>query len=323
MFSVSNSAVVTIDCHYVHTERAAAFLIASQGDAAFIDNNTMFAVPHLMRALDEHALRPEQVRYLIITHVHLDHCGGTAELLRRCPNATVLAHPRAVRHLVEPSRLVAGTIAVYGEEVFKKLYGAVEPVPADRVRAMADGERLDLGARALSFFHTRGHANHHFCIHDSGSGSVFTGDSFGIAYPCLQYGSSPMIVCSSTPTEFDSNEAMISVDKILATAPERVYLSHYGVFDNPHECARPLRESIASLENILRDAVETGLEADALQSWCEERVRAVVRKAGEYCGLRLTPDEIHIIDFDSVMNARGLAYAAMRRRRGAAVRAAQ
>ncbi|MBI5092159.1 MAG: MBL fold metallo-hydrolase [Candidatus Hydrogenedentes bacterium] len=310
-----SGAVVQIDCHYVHPERAAAYLLASGGAAAFIDNNTEFAVPRLLQALEQQGLRPEQVAYLIITHVHLDHCGGTTELLQHCPNATVLAHPSAVRHLYDPARLVAGTIAVYGEHAFTALYRAVKPVPAGKVRAIADGERIDLGGRTLTFVHTRGHANHHMVIHDSETNGVFTGDTFGIAYPCLQYGSSPMLVSSSTPTEFDAKEAFISAGKIMAMAPERIYLSHYGIFTDPAKCAALLRESIAALESILEDGASGGMDGDALQTWCEDRVRADVFDTARRCGLRMTPDEVTLLNYDVVMNARGLAYAANRRRR--------
>ena len=177
-------SITTIDCHYLdRPEFAAAYLVADGDEAAFIDNNTNHALPRLLAALADTGLAPEQVRYLIITHVHLDHAGGTSALAGACPNATVLAHPRAFRHVTEPKKLVDSAKSVYGDDEFRRLYGEIQALPAERVRVMEDGERVSLGQRKLEFLHTRGHANHHFCIADSGSGSVFTGDAFGLIYP--------------------------------------------------------------------------------------------------------------------------------------------
>ena len=180
-------SIVTIDTHYLgRSEFAAAYLIVDGDRAAFIDNNTNAAVPRLLAALDDHGLTPAQVAYIIITHVHLDHAGGTSALAAACPDATVIAHPRAAPHVIAPERLVESASAVYGATEFKRLYGTIEPVPADRVRSMEDEEVLAFGARELTFLHTRGHANHHFCVADSATGVIFTGDAFGLAYPALQ-----------------------------------------------------------------------------------------------------------------------------------------
>src|SRR5262249_54286000 len=148
-------------------------------------------------------LGPEAVDYLIVTHVHLDHAGGSSLLMRECPNARLLAHPRAIPHLVDPSKLVASARQGYGDAEFEKLYGRIDPIEAGRVRAMDDGSRLGWAGAELEFLHTRGHANHHFCILLSESGkprSIFTGDSFGLAYPELQQ-SGLFIFPSTSPTD--------------------------------------------------------------------------------------------------------------------------
>ena len=116
---------MTIDCDYVLPQVACAYLRIQGDEAAFIETNTTHAVPKLLSTLAAEGMKPEQVRYVIITHVHLDHAGGTSALLAACPNATVLAHPRAARHLVDPEKLVASARAVYGEAKFDALYGKI------------------------------------------------------------------------------------------------------------------------------------------------------------------------------------------------------
>ena len=125
-----DDGVTMIDCHYQAPQHAAVYLLQQDDEVTFIDTNTVFAVPRFLKTLEVKGLSPAQVKYIIVTHVHLDHSGGTAELLRHCPNATVLVHERAKRHLVDPRHLVAGATGIYGEALFKELYGEVEEMEA-------------------------------------------------------------------------------------------------------------------------------------------------------------------------------------------------
>ena len=113
--------VHTIDCEYVKPQLAAAYLITHNGEAAFVETNTTHAVPHLLRTLDETGTERSAVKYIIVTHVHLDHAGGASALMKELPEATLVAHPRAARHLIDPTKLVGAATHVYGKEVFAKL----------------------------------------------------------------------------------------------------------------------------------------------------------------------------------------------------------
>src|SRR5690242_7173105 len=121
-------SIDTIDCHYVMPNFAAAYLLADQGKAAFVDNNTTHSVPTLMNALKQRGLEPKDVQFIMVTHVHLDHAGGTSALATLCPNAVVLAHPRAAPHLIDPRKLVSSARAVYGDAIFDQLYGKIDPI---------------------------------------------------------------------------------------------------------------------------------------------------------------------------------------------------
>lgn len=303
---------ITIDCHYIHPLTAAAYLIIEGDRALFVENNTSHAVPHLLRALEQAGLRPEQVQYAVITHVHLDHAGGSSALLEACPNATLLSHPRAARHVIDPSRLVASSIQVYGEENFRRLYGEIKPIDEARVRTMNDGEKIDFGSRTLEFLHTRGHANHHFCIYDSGSNGVFTGDSFGIAYPALQE-NGPFVFASTTPTDFDPVEARASVDRILATGADRAYPTHFDVFTELEAGARQLKQDLDFTET-LRDRLMDDLRAGGDDARTDARARA---ELSAYYGERLAAaglaaDKIEQLRMDIEINAQGIVFAARR-----------
>lgn len=305
--------VQTVDCHYGAPGKAAAFLVVEQGHAAFVDNNTVHAVPRLLGALAERRLSPAQVDYLIITHVHLDHAGGTAAMLKRCPNAMVLAHPKAARHLIEPERLIAGAMAVYGEEAFKRLYGVIEPVPADRIRVMGDGEELAWGGRTLRFFYTLGHASHHFCIYDNVTRGVFTGDSFGLGPVDESTGESAFLMCTSAPPDFDVAEARLTVQRILDTGAERLYLPHFGIHRNPARSARMLLGALDRLAAI--QSAASDVPTAELASFCALRVMAATEEHLRWCGLQDLSAAMEWLGDDPRINAMGLAYAIQQQRR--------
>lgn len=310
------SSVITVDSLYDRPERAAVFLIVEGERAAFVDNNTTLAVPHLLAALAERGMTPAQVDYAIVTHVHLDHAGGTAALVKHCPNATVLAHPKAARHLIDPSRIVAGATAVYGAEIFAKRYGVIDPVPEARVRSMEDGETLAWGNRTLTFLHTKGHASHHFCIHDSGDNVLFAGDAFGLSRMSSMRPGPAFTVCTSSPPEFDPVEARISVQRILDSGADWVFLTHYGYFDDLEARAAELMRSIDDLERIGREAATTTLSGEALQAYCLPRVVAAFEAHLRGIGVLDVAADMAWLEEDIRLNAMGLGFYAERLRRG-------
>ncbi|TGK44667.1 MBL fold metallo-hydrolase [Leptospira andrefontaineae] len=305
----------TIDCGYVEAGLACAYLIVDGNRATFVENNTNNAVPLLLEALKEEGLGPESVDYIIITHVHLDHAGGTGKLVSLCPNATVLAHPKAVPHVIDPTRLIKSSIQVYGEENYFKLYGEILPVPSDRVRTMSEGEELIWQKRIFKFLHTRGHANHHFCIYDSLTNGIFTGDTFGIGYTLFRKGKDSLLFPSTTPTDFDPEEAILSVDKILATGADKAYLTHFGVWEDIRSGASQMKEGLNVMKNVLISAEKTGLEGEALVSFCEGRVRSYLEDQIRIRDLPFGEKEERFIGFDSQINAQGIAFKIERSRK--------
>lgn len=302
--------VITIDCHYIEPEHAAAYLLIENGRAAFIDNNTVHAVPLLLQALEAHGLSAGDVAWIIPTHLHLDHGGGTSALVNACPNATVLAHPRAVRHFVDPSRLIEGVKAVYGEAEYNRLYAPILPIDAARIRGVEDNETLAFGGRTLAFLHTRGHANHHICIHDTKSNGVFTGDSFGVEYKARRIQKRPFLMCSSAPTDFDPEAARQSIQRILDTGAERAFVAHYGEVAAIREGAEVMFESIDRLESVLDAAIKSGLAGEPLQAFCEERVCAAFEAQIAACGVVLEEAAWSTINTGIRIDAQGIAYAA-------------
>lgn len=308
-------SIMTIDAHYLHPERAAIYLLTEGAEAAFIDNGTRFSVPHLLEALTQQGLTPEHVRYIIVTHVHLDHSGGTTELLKHCANATVIAHPRAGRHIVDPTKLVAGARALYGGDFFDRVYGEIEPVEASRVQIVEDGDTLALGNRTLSILDSPGHAPHHLSVIDSATNSIFTGDAFGLHYRQLQHGAHPFFTYVCAPPRFDPPTAKETVRRIANSGVDRVYLTHYGMTEAIEQGAENLILSLDAYDDAVNQAAATDLENEDLVRYCAERTEEITKNDLKRAGL--DPNDAEVIQWslsESATTSHGLAALAQRRR---------
>ena len=303
------SRLVTIDCEYVMPQLAAAYLREEQGEVAFIEANTTLTVPKLLAALDREGLAREAVKYVIVTHVHLDHAGGASALMAACPNATLLAHPRAARHLIDPTKLVASAKQVYGDELFEKLYGVISPIDAARVRSMEDGTQVTLGGAPLHFLHTRGHANHHFVVHDPQQDVVFTGDTFGLVYPALQRGAR-FAYPSTSPTDFDGEAAIASVHKVMSLAPRAVGLTHFGLFEDVATIGEQLIRWLEFSSGLVAEGKKSGDELGTLEQRYKWQLEQELELAASRAHLSLSAADRHLIRFDLELNAQGLAIAA-------------
>ena len=217
-----------IDTGFHRDHFDAAYLIVERGRAAFIDTGTNFGVPRLLQALEALGLPRSAVDWVIPTHVHLDHAGGVGLLMQALPDAKLLVHPRGARHMIDPSALYQGALAVYGQAEMDRAYGQLTGVPAERVVASADEMTVELAGRPLTLIDTPGHARHHHCIWDEATRGWFTGDTFGLSYREFDTTQGAWIMPTSTPVQFEPEALANSVHRLVARAPQAMYLTHYG-----------------------------------------------------------------------------------------------
>ena len=308
--------IVTVDCQYQFPNYAASYLVTHDQRAVVIDNGTAYSVPLILKALAAEGIPPENVDYVIITHVHLDHAGGSSALMKLCPNARLLAHPRAVPHVVDPTKLTASARKVYGDEQFEKLYGQIEAIPAERVNSMEDGDELQWLDLTLRFIHTRGHANHHFCILvlDRGApAAIFTGDAFGLAYPALRE-NGIFIFPSTSPTDFDPEQAILSVEKIRDSGAPVAYPTHFGPVREIAEASRQMIEELQFSGTLLNQAVQAQELDSGLDSFCEMRIRKHMSEAFARRGMSWNEPARELLEMDLKLNAAGIAHVARKRR---------
>ena len=193
------NGIFAIDAQYERPLRSAIHFVVDNGHAAIIDTAHNASVERTVQAAAQLGLKREDVDYICLTHIHLDHAGGAGALMRKFGNARLVVHPRGARHMVNPTQLMAGVKAVYGEAAAERLYGELVPVPEERIIAATDEMPLKLGNRELCCLDTPGHARHHLSFYDTAVNTVFTGDAFGVSCPELDVNGRQSVVVSSSP----------------------------------------------------------------------------------------------------------------------------
>ncbi len=240
---------------------------------------------------------------MFLTHVHLDHAGGAGELMQRLPNAICVVHRYGAPHMIDPSRLVAGTEFVYGKEQTAATYGTIVPIDEKRILIPEDEQWLELNGRPLQTINTEGHARHHHVLNDPKSKGVFTGDSFGVSYRELDSASGEIVFPTSTPVQFDPIEAHKSVDRIMACDPQQLFLTHYSRVGDPERLAKEMHDGIDAYVAIARQ-----------HEHADDRPAALRESLFEYYVERLEGHGYSgdcemiqsIMDIDVELNAQGL-----------------
>lgn len=308
---VQQSDVFTVDANYVREQLAAIHLVRSNGRVAIIDTGTQYSIPLVESALHNLGMTFDHVDYILLTHIHLDHAGGAGVLMQQCENAKLVVHERGARHIADPSKLIAGTVAVYGQDAFDKMYGTIEPVDAERIVIPEDGEVVEFQHRSLTFLDSPGHAKHHHCIVDSQTGSIFTGDTLGISYPGLRDGELFFLMPTTTPVQFEPDALHASIDKIMSWQPEYLYLTHYSAVRPTARHIEDLHAHIDEFVRLTKHCAEQyaddseSLFADNLAAALTDYMVTICRKEMPRIS---TETAQQLVQLDSRLSAQGLVF---------------
>ncbi len=298
--------ITCIDTGYGRPMLAACYMLEANDELAFIDCGTSYTVERALKVLKDKGYTAEQVSYVIPTHVHLDHAGGAGAMIEAFPNARLVIHPRGARHMIDPTKLIAGVKAVYGEEGYKKHFDVLVPVPEDRVIEADDGYTLEMNGRKLSFIDTPGHARHHFCVHDSLSAGIFTGDTFGLSYREFDTENGPFIFATTTPVQFDPQAWYQTLDRLMALNPENFYLTHFSAIPATAELEQKLRDSIKAFVDIAQSAAaNSDHPREEILQQMEKNLVAGLRAHG--CQLSDTQCR-ELLEGDIDLNTQGLEF---------------
>lgn len=259
------------------SDRTGTYVITEE-ELTLVDTGPSPSVKHIKTGLNELGFSLDQVKYIIVTHIHLDHAGGAGLLLQECPNAKVVVHPKGARHLAAPERLVAGAKAVYGDQ-FTELFEPIIPIPEERLLIKGEGDTLKIGPTCtLKFMDTPGHANHHFSIYDPVSNGVFAGDTVGIRYEQLIADDVHFYLPSTSPNQFNPVTMQQAIDRMLGMNLDAIYFGHFGSTNTSNEALQQVSDWLVVFMEEAEAVVAEQKGHDVLAERLTERVRKHLRE---------------------------------------------
>lgn len=304
-----SSSIFWVDCQYIRPQFAAAYIVKNGPYAAIVETGTKHNVKAILDELKTLQIERENVLYIIPTHVHLDHAAAAGYLAAELPNAKVLAHPRGKTHLANPQRLKEGSISVYGQENFDKLFGDILPIAEERLLLAGHEGELPLGQDVLRFYHCPGHASHHFAVWVNSVQVLFSGDTFGIGYPELQPSEGDFVFPSATPIDFNAKQAIESADLFLSLKPKAVALTHFGIYSDVEEIGLELKEDLRMFEAWVTEAVSLQGQEE-MQEFMRQKLQTYFQE--KFRQKEIDKSKFLLVENDILLNAAGLAVAAAR-----------
>ncbi len=254
-----------------HEGLVAGYLLPGVEGWTLIETGPSTCREALLAALGRAGVTPGEVARVIVTHIHLDHAGGLGAIARALPRATLYAHEKGVAHLVDPSRLIASARRAWGSAA-DPLWGTILPVPSERLRPLAGGERFPVEGGFLEVIATPGHAQHHLSFFDTTSGALFSGDSAGVR---VEGGWRPRPAIP--PPDLDLELLFTSLERMAEFHPRSILYSHFGPAPGAVEELRRYRRTVEEWRDAAlsaaREVAEVSHVARALQRYEEAAAR--------------------------------------------------
>lgn len=297
--------ITCIDSGYIRPNMAAIYLVEHKGEVAIIETGTNHSLSRVLAVLEKKKITYSQVQYVIPTHIHLDHAGGAGSMMKLFSNAKLIVHPRAAKHMSNPSFLVKSVIDVYGHKKYNALYGELIPVPDESIIKAGDNMVFNLSGRNFHVRYTPGHAEHHICIWDEESKGWFSGDTFGISYFDMIGLTKRHIIPTTTPTQFNPEKLLNSINLLMRYDPVCMYLTHFGLLENPKDHCEALSKSISEYCEIA--------QANSKVMSPEKEIKKMISEI-EYDNLFKVRPNISLKEFQSLLgididlNVQGLCY---------------
>ena len=256
------------DVHMFNQEAFGAIYLIDDERKTIIETGTSLEVGRILEAVQGFGLRPTEIDALVVSHVHLDHAGGAGFLLEAMPQAKVYVHERGLKHLVDPTKLVASARTALGPDEAIE-FGTMRPVPAERLIAVTDGMSLDLGKHVLRFLDSPGHAPHELTILDERNGCLYTGDAAGLYFPADE-----ILMPIAPAPAFDLERNMATFARILALDPKALLFSHYGPHTRPKEAIERMMTLYPAWSRLVREKLRSVGESRVLKEMYDMTCRA-------------------------------------------------
>ena len=239
------------------------YLLAEK-EAILIEPGPTVVVPFILEGMKR--LGIEELSVIIPTHIHMDHGGGAGKLAELFPRAKVVVHPRAAKHAIDPSRLIASTRTVYGDD-FEDIYGPILPIEESQVEVAEDGDVIHAGGRQLRIIHAPGHTFHHMAIFDEKTGGLFCGEALGLTMP----GAESTVLPSVSVGDLDVDQYLESIEKLSKLRPRILFCPHEVGVRAPEDIIPRIAESTMMLRDLILEGYKEGRSIEDIDLEIQER----------------------------------------------------
>lgn len=252
MNEVAENIFMIDDLLYSIPKWGSVYLI-NEKKKTLVESGPATSAPVVIDGIRSIGIKPEDIAYIIVTHIHLDHAGGAGVLLKDMPQAQVVVHHKGARHLVNPEKLVNSVIKAQGEGAMERC-GEVIPIAQERVQPVNDGDTLSLGNKqVLTFIDAPGHASHQLCIYESRNGGIFTGDAVTVLLA-----DGEVSLPFQPPPDFDLEQNNNTIRKLMKQEARAIYYSHFGVSHSVKEDMQLALDKIQVWHNMVVEAINNG-----------------------------------------------------------------
>ncbi len=249
--------VTLIDNELYAIPKWGSVYLINEEKKALVDTGPTTSVNAVLDGIKKAGIAPEDISYIILTHIHLDHAGGAGKLIKYMPRAQVIVHDKGARHLVDPEKLVKSFASNMGERMMQKT-GPVTPIDKEKIISVSGGEVFQLGERqSLRVLHMPGHAPHQLCILESRNNGLFSGDAIGISVA-----EGKVLMPATPPPAFDFELYITSLQRLMELKAKLIYFGHFGATDKVREDLQTVMDKLKAWNALIsRTFAEEGFEA--------------------------------------------------------------
>ena len=245
---------------YGYDGTIASYVLRGSRSSALVDVGHAANARNVLRGLSELGVSADSIRYIFVTHHHLDHMGAAARLLNDLPNAEIVAGEESIRHLVEPSRLLAATYETFGD-AYREHIGAPPAAQPERIRPLKEDYRYDLGGISVKPVLTPGHTASHTSYYVEELSAIFTGDSVCVTRPGI-----PLLLPAASPPMIDVDASLASLDKVRSYKPKMLFMPHFGYVDYSDDFIERNKEALMWFQDRISGMFASGMGSEQITS---------------------------------------------------------
>lgn len=272
--------IYMIDAQLCSIAKLGSVYLLNEEKKVLVDSGPSSSASVVLDGIRQVGVRPEDINYIIVSHIHLDHGGGAGVLLKHMPQAQVVVHHKGAKHLMAPAELLDSSIEALGAEIIAQ-QGEVVPIEPHRLKLVHDNDTIRLSEKqVLDFIDAPGHAPHELCIYERRNGGLFVGDALGLNLA----GGRVLLQCHPPPS-FNPQVCISTIERLKGLNATSVYFAHFGAANKVQETLQLAIDKLRSYHTLMAKAVEDNTldkAAEAISAQIRAEIEPVKRLPSLY-----------------------------------------